>query len=266
MRHFYYIDSDDVETQLGQTSETRVASYSGLGYAPLEHFLQGVPSQHRQLHRGLKFRPRVIQFGMWDFRTSTPLQDTRHTTLLAALTADKGEGTLKIILDDGTDRRIKCYVFQGPDFDSEGRRDWFQSYILRFLCRDPFFFDPTQNSEPKSFTGAVAADIAIENTGHIGAWPYITLNGPLTDPKVQLVTTNEHVELDYAIGGGDHVDIDCEAGTVLENDTTDLIALGKLTKTSVLFDLPRGSHTIRLTCASGTTAMTFKWSSRFLGI
>lgn len=265
MRHFYFIDFDDNETQLGQTAQTRVASYSGLGYAPLEHFLQGVPSQHRQLHRGLKFRPRTIQLGIWDFRTSTPLQDTRHTTLLAALNADKGEGTLKIILDDGTDRRIKCYVFQGPDFDSEGRRDWYQSYILRFLCRDPFFYDPTPESEGDDFNDATPVEFAVDNIGHVGAYPTIVFAAGVENPKIELVSTGEYIHFDsYTVPGGENLTVDCWAGTAKLDVGTNII--GELKKESTMFYLPRGDSTLRLICTTGDTAATVTWYSRFLGI
>ena len=46
---FYWRDPDAAEIQLGQISSSKVLAFSGLGMAPLEHFLQGIPSQDRQL-------------------------------------------------------------------------------------------------------------------------------------------------------------------------------------------------------------------------
>ncbi len=266
MRHFYWIDPDSIEIQLGNTAQTMVADYSGLGYAPLEHFLQGVPSQHRQLCRGLKFRPRTIQLAVWDFRTSISAQDTRHTTLLAALNADRGEGILKIVLNDGTERRIKCFISQGPDFDSEGRRDWFQAYLLRFLARDPFLYDPSQKSESNNFNGATPVDIAVTNSGHIGAYPVITIATAAENPKIELVSTGEDIEFEsYTVPGGENLTVDCWAGTVQLDAGTDKI--GELAKASTLFYIPRGAQTLRLTAAAGTTSLcTITWYDRFLGI
>jgi len=265
-RNFYWIDPDDNEIQLGNTAQTIVASYSGLGYAPLEHFLQGIPSQHKQLHRGLKFRPRVVQLSIWDFRTSTAAQDTRHQTLLTALNADRGEGIFKVVLDDGTERRIGCYVSQGPDFDSAGRRDWFQSYLLRLLARDPFFYDPTQNSESDAFNGAVPVDLAVTNSGHIGAYPTISIAVGAENPKIELVTTGEYIEFDsYTVPGGGPLNVDCWAGTATLVDGTDV--MGEMSKQSTLFYLPRGNSTLRLTAAAGAAELvTVKWYDRFLGI
>ena len=266
MRHWYFIDVDDVETRLGNTAQTFVSEYSGLGYAPIEHWLQGVPSQHRQLHRGLKFRPRIIQLAIWDFRTSISAQDIRHTTLLAALNADRGEGTLKIVLANGDERRIKCYVSQGPDFDSQGRRDWFQAYILRFLARDPFFYNPTQESEFKAFNGVTPADMAVTNNGHIGTYPTISIAVGAENPKIELVSTGEYIEFEsYTVPGGGPLTIDCWAGTIKLVDGTNKIS--EMSKQSTFFYLPRGNDTLRLTAAAGSSQLvTVTWYSRFLGI
>ncbi len=266
MKNFYFIDIDSVETQLGNTAQTMISEYSGFGYAPLEHFLQGIPSQYRQLHRGMKFRPRTMQLAIWDFRTSIAAQDTRHTALLAALNADKGEGILKVVLEDGTERRIKCFISQGPDFDSQGRRDWFQAYLLRFLARDPFFYDPTQKSESDNYNGTANVDIAVTNNGHIGAYPVITIATAAENPKVQLVSTGEYIEFDsYTVPGAENLTIDCWEGTVELDAGTNKI--GELTKASTLFYIPRGAQILRLTAAPGTTSLvTVTWYSRFLGI
>ena len=265
MRHFYFIDADGVETQLGNTAQTMISEYSGLGYASLDHFLQGVPSQHTQLHRGLKFRPRKIQLAIWDFRTSISAQDTRHTALLAALNADKGEGILKVILEDGTERRIKCFISQGPDFDSQGRRDWFQAYLLRFLARDPFLYDPAQKSESDNYNGTANVDIAVTNGGHIGVYPVITIAGAVEDAKIELISTGEYIEFNLTLTGGHHLDIDFAAGTVTYDDTTNYIQY--LTKASTLFDIPRGAQTLRLTAVAGSAGLcTVTWYDRYLGI
>jgi len=264
MRHFYWIDPANNELQLGNTPQSFVSSYSGMGYAPLEHFLQGIPSQHRQFYRGMKFRPRTIQLAIWDFRTSNTEQDNRHQTLLEYLNAEKGEGTLKVILDGGTERRIGCYVSQGPDFDSEGRRDWFQSYIVRFLARDPFFYNPSQQSASDNFNGATPVDVSVDNAGHVDTFPVITITGAVNKPKALLVTTGEYIEFNYNLTAGHHIDIDCAEGTI-NYDDVEMSPL-TLTKQSTLFSIPTGLQTIRLTATAGAGAFSVSWYSRFLGI
>ena len=265
---FYWVDPDDASIQLGDIAASKVMKFSGLGHMPVEHFLQGVPSQHRQLHRGMKFRPRIVQLSIVDRQATAAAQDTRHTTLLAAFNPDRGEGTLKIILNDGsTDRRLNCYV-QELDFLSTDRPCIAanQIYMVRFSARDPFLYDPTQNSESDNFSGASNVDIAVSNSGHIGAYPTIVVAAGAENPKIELVSTGEYIEFEsYTVPGGENLTIDCWAGTVKLDAGTS--KLSELKKESTLFFLPRGADTVRLTAAAGTTALcTVTWYDRYLGI
>lgn len=264
---FTWIDPDDGETALGQSSQSKVKSFSGLGYAPLTHFLQGVPSQDRQLHRGLKYKPRIVQLGIWDHRATATAQGVRQGVLLRALNASRGEGVLKAVLSDGsTTRYLACYVQEGPDFASEDRPVWgaHQFYIVRFVARDPFLYNPTQQSMSTNFNGATAVTRYLTNSGHVVTYPVLTITGAVEDAKITLDTTGEYVELDYSLGSGDHIDIDCQAGTIKLNDVTDMI--GYLTKPSTLFDLPVGAQTLTLTATAGTGAFAVTWYDRYLGL
>lgn len=264
---FTWIDPDSTEIALGDASDSHVKSFSGLGHAPVTHFLQGVPSQHKQLHQGLKFRPRVVQLAISDIQTSAIKQDERQATLLRALNPDRGEGVLKIVLSDGsTTRYLDCYVQEGPDFASEDRLGWgkAQAYIVRLIARDPFLYNPTQQSASGNFNGTTPATIYLNNGGHVGTYPILTITGAVNDLKVELDSTGEYVELDYNLGAGDHIDIDCQAGTIKLNDATSLLA--NLVKASTLFDLPVGAQTLSLTAASGTGAFAVTWYDRYLGL
>jgi len=266
---FYWIDPDAGEVQLGQVSTSRVREFSGLGMAPPQHFLEPIPSQHRQAHRGLKFRPRIVQLSLRDIQASATAQDTRHQTLLTALNPGRGEGTLKMVLSDGsTTRYLDCRVQEGPNFDSADRPLWgaSQLYTVRFVARDPMLYNPVQNSEYKAFNGATPADLAITNSGHIEAYPTISIAVGAENPKVQLLSTGEYVEFEsYTVPAGGPLNIDCWAGTVKLADGTD--KMSELSKPSTLFYLPSGSDTLRLTAAAGTNALcTVTWYSRFLGL
>lgn len=267
--NFYFIDPDAGETQLGQIAASKVRQFSGLGMAPLTHFFEGVPSQHRQAHRGLKFRPRIVQLSLRDIQASATAQDTRHQTLLAALNPDRGEGTLKIVLSDGsTTRYLDCYVQEGPDFAGADRPVWgaSQLYTVRLVARDPFLYNPTQNSESKAFNGVTPADLAVTNSGHTGAYPTVSIAVGAENPKVQLLSTGEYIQFEsYTVPAGGPLNIDCWAGTVKLADGTD--KMSELSKQSTFFYLPRGADTLRLTAAAGSSQLvTVTWYSRFLGI
>jgi hypothetical protein len=264
---FYWLDPDGGSTQLGQVSASKVKEFSGLGMAPVEHFLQSLPSQHRQLHRGLKFRPRVVQLGIWDHQASAAAQDTRHQTLLTALNSDRGEGTLKAVLSDGsTTRYLDCYVQEGPDFSSGDRPLWagHQFYVVRFVAPDPFLYDPSQQSANGNFNGATPVNIAVTNSGHIGTYPTLIITGAVNTPKVMLVSTGEYIEFAYNLTAGHHIDIDCQEGTIKLDDS--VMAPLTLTKPSTLFAISRGSQILRLTATSGTGAFSCAFYNRYLGI
>jgi len=264
----YWIDAGAGSTQLHSVSSTKIASFSGFGMAPVEHHSQGIPSQHRRLHRGLKFKPRTVQLAVWDHQVNAANQDTRHQTLLTALNPDRGAGYLKVVLHDGTERRLKCRVLEGPDFRSEDRPVWgkHQFYIVRFLALDPFWFNPTQQSESDNFDGVTPVDIAVTNNGQMGAYPTIIFATASENPKVELVSTGEYIEFDsYTVPGGENLTVDLWAGTVKLDAGTDKIS--ELKKASTLFDIPRGAQTLRLTAAAGTTSLcTITWYDRFLGV
>jgi len=266
---FTWITPDGEQVTLGQIAASKVRQYSGLGMAPIQHFLEPIPSQHRQSHRGLKFRPRIVQLSLIDRQASATAQDTRHQTLLTALNPDRGEGTLKIVLSDGsTTRYLDCYVQEGPSFDGADRPVWGanQFYTVRFVARDPMLYNPTQQSESKAFNGETPADLAITNNGHIGAYPTISIAVGAENPKVQLLSTGEYVEFEsYTVPAGGPLNIDCWAGTVELADGTS--KMDELKKESTMFFLPRGADTLRLTAAAGSSQLvTVTFYDRYLGI
>ena len=263
---FYWREPGGAEIQLGQTSATKVKAFSGLGMAPLEHFLQGLPTQHRQLHRGMKFRPRVVQLALWDRRASASAQESRQVALLAALNPDKGEGTLKIVLNDGTIRYLDCYVQEGPDFASSDRPRWggSQFYTVRFVALDPFLYDPDQKSVSGNFNGSVEVELTATNSGDMGTYPTITIAGEVQSPRIELDTGEYLYFPSYTVPAGGQVTIDCQEGTVTLADGTN--GISELASGSTFFYIPRGSHTLTLTCTSGTSQVTVAWYDRYLGI
>jgi len=264
---FTWIDPDAGEIVLGKSSVSRVKMFSGLGMAPLQHFLQEVPSQHAQFHRGLKFRPRIVQLGIWDQQASAIAQDARHQTLLTALNADRGEGTLKIVMSDGsTTYYLDCYIQEGPDFASEDRPQWGQQqlYVVRFVARNPFLYNITPVTDNDNFDGANPVDLALTNAGQMGAYPTIIIAGAAEDAKLELISTGEVIEFDYNLTGGNHIDINCQTGVINYNDAAmDPLTL---TKASVLFKIPTGAQTVRLTATAGTGLCTVSFLNRYLGI
>jgi len=266
---FTWIDADDNSEILGDTANRVVSRYSGLGMAPIETFLQQLPFEHQQKRLDTKFRPRIVQLLINDKRSTVAAQQSAADTLLARLNPDVGEGTLKIILDDGTERRLDCMVVAGPELSQENRLGTgaLRSYLVRFEAANPFLYDPTQKTQSDNFDGATPVNISCSNAGNMGSFPVITIAGPVTHPVVTLTGTGEFVNLDYEIGVGSTVTIDCDPAlkTCKLADGNNLA--GYVSKTSTYFDLERGSNTVQISASAGSTGLIeIAWYSRFTGI
>ena len=267
IEEFYFVDSDDVSFQIAFTSSRVLLGHAGMGMADVEHFAQGIPGQHRSLHLGHKFRPRYLTFHFRDIASDRDTMWSHHQDWLGAFNPDKGEGYIRAILSDATERRLDCRFVDGLNFDSDDRTGPFlQGDIVQVQAMDPFWYDPSQNSESDNFNGATPVDIAVTNSGHIGAYPTIVFATGTENPKVELTSTGEYIEFpSYTVPGGENLNIDLWAGTVKLDDGTSKIS--ELKKESTMFFLPRGSDTLRLTAAAGTTSLcTITFYSRFLGL
>lgn len=265
LEEFYYVDADSNSFQISFTSSRVLLGHAGMGMADVEHLTQRIPSQHRSLHLGHKFRPRYLTFRFRDIASDRDSLWSHHQDWLGAFNPDKGEGYIRVILSDATERRLDCRFVDGLKFDSDDRTGPFlQGDIVQVLAVDPFWYDPSQNSESDNFNGATPVNIACNNVGHIRAYPVITVAGAVEDAKLELVSTGEVIEFDYNLTAGHHLDIDCAEGTINYDDSA--MDPLKLTKASVLFYIPRGAQTIRLTCSSGVSQVTVSWYSRFQGL
>ena len=265
IEQYFFVDSDDVSFQIAFTSSRVLLGHAGMGMADVEHFAQRIPSQHRSLYLGHKFRPRYLTFRFLDLAAGRDAMWSHHQDWLGAFNPDKGEGYIRVILSDGTERRLDCRFNDGLKFDSDARDGPFvQGDIVQVQAMDPFLYNPTQQSESDNFNGATPVDIALTNNGHMGAYPTIVISGAVTNPKLTLVSTSEVIEFTTTVGAGSHIDIDTQEGTIHLNDV-DMDPL-TLTKPSVLFSIPRGAQILRLTCTSGTSQATVTWYDRFLGI
>lgn len=266
---FYWIDADDNEEQLGDTANRVVSRHSGLGMAPIDRFLQAIPFEHQQKHVGMRFRPRIVQLLINDKRSTVAAQQSAADTLMARLNPDLGEGKLKILLDDGTERRLDCMVIAGPELSQENRlgSGALRSYLVRFQAANPFLYDPTQKTESDNFNGATPVDISCNNAGNMGSFLVITIAGLVTHALIALSETGEFIDLDYEIGEGDTVTIDCapDQKTCKLQDGTNLA--GYVSKTSAYFDLERGTNTVQISADAGSSGLcTARWYNRYTGI
>ncbi len=229
-----------------------VLSFSGLGTPPIEYITQRGPFQHGATVKDFFLAPRTIQLLIrQDFKDRTDWWAGRATLLdnirpnRQIISTASVPGSLEWCVADGTRRRINAFIADGPTFEPRQLGSWdewaFQE-VLRFICFDPIFFNPTRvdlsfaltlDAElvfpidfPIEFGDGIVADTL--NVSYVGTWetfPTIVIVGPLENPIIRNVTTGEKLEFAIDIAAGRTVTIDLAYGvkTVVDDLGNNLI-------------------------------------------
>lgn len=264
---YTWIDGDDNSFTLSPdtTNDRYLLEVSGLGLPEVERFVSKRPYDHGQTKQGWRYTARHIDL-ILAFRSSSPSALwTDMADWASAFNAERGTGTLKMVLQDDTERRIDCDVAGiiplGSDDRPTGR---IQIVAIPLIADDPLLYNPSQNSENKTFSGSNNVDISCTNNGDIKTWPTIEIAGEVVNPVITHVNTDATLTFSYTVANGHTVTIDCEAGTIVLDDDTNL--MDKIAKTDEFFKLVAGANTVRITADSGTSACTVKWYDRFVAL
>jgi len=121
-------------------------------------------------------------------------------------------------------------------------------------------------SIPFSFTGGTGGATTIVNAGDAVAYPLITLDGPLTNPRITNSTVGRFLQLNLTINTGSSVVIDMRNKTIVQGGTTNRI--NAMTSTSKWWWIDPGANTIALSTSvaseAGTAAIT--WHDAYSGL
>jgi hypothetical protein len=203
-----------------------------------------------------------------------------------ALDPLKGEGTLTVVIGPWAGRQLVCVYEAGLEDLAE---EWplLGLTVLAFRAADPYWQDATESSSTATinstgftwfpFAGSwaaqplilgasdVFAQLTINNTGDVDAWPVITVIGPGTDLHLTNQTTGKDLLLTGPIAAGSTVVIDTRPGR--KTVTIDGVnAFSRLTATSSLWPLVPGPNRVSIGFATGTaqSKVTFAWRNRWL--
>jgi len=262
----YYV-AGGTSFQLAVTDERNVIDLLDVGLPRIQHDETPRPYSHGSYHRGWRFGSRTFNLLFIDEATDRDEAWTHRGEWLRAFNPELGEGYLRAILSDLTERRIACRVVDGLDFSSDNflaKSQCTQLVPVQLLATEPFWYNPTQQSATGNFA-AGAVDISCVNAGDVPTWPIIEIAGEVVAPSITLVETSDSITLTgYTVAAGRTAIINADAGTVALDDGTRLWEY--VPKTSNLFALERGTNTIRITATSGTSACTVRWYNRYLGL
>lgn len=149
--------------------------------------------------------------------------------------------------------------------------------VVEFHCTDPRIYSSSLTSlsttqavsgggltfpavAPLAFAGVASGGlVTATNAGEFGAPWTATISGPVTDPRIENVSTGQTVAFVGTVASGQTLVVSSLNRTVLLNGTTSRYSW--LVGSSQWFDLAAGDNTIRFAGTSGTGSMTFNFRS-----
>jgi hypothetical protein len=302
----FYISPDGEQYNFNDEVDHFLFSFEGEGMPPIDYRTQRGPFQHGETLVDYFLRPRVIQLvhrrqdcnrqGYWDARRDLIdfVRPNRQTGGLLE------PGILRKTFPDGTRLDINAIIQEGPRFRPRQLNEWDEfgfTEVLRFICHDPTFFDPDQDSLTFSLPtyshlvfpvtlvpgddmvfgiSTIEESDTISYTGTWLTYPTIVLTGPMENPVVENITTDEKLELEYNIDEGEVVTITLEYGNkaVTNGGGTDLV--GTLSTDSDLGtfhiapdpEAPDGNNQIDVSFggANENSQIVISYYTRFIGI
>jgi hypothetical protein len=153
--------------------------------------------------------------------------------------------------------------------------------MVQFFATDPLIYDGTEDSEVSTlptaggglefpatapFTfGAVSTGGTINavNSGTFHTSPTFRIDGPVTNPRIENVTTGQTLSFTGTVADGDYLEVDVDARTVLLNGTASRYSW--IDADAEWWDLPPGTSEVTFRASTTTAAtLTMTWRSAWV--
>jgi hypothetical protein len=269
----------------------------GLGQSPVLRLETSGAQQHGATSRGFFLRPRNFALALGFEATSrNEYWNTRRQDLVRLFRPNASPIQLKFTLPTSEVYQIDCHYIGGLDFPYTARVAYLESVTLELRAPDPTLYNPVESNEifalgagGSSFTvplpipwpiGASTLDVTrpIAYTGSWSAYPIIRIVGPITNAKIENLTTEEVLDFTgTTITAGHWYEIDTrygykqvvdDLGNIVTDDLTDDSDLG-----TFHLEAPEGvvaskTNDIRVTGSSVTSAteVYMRYNTRYTGI
>lgn len=281
------------EFSLDDGSLCRLRSFTGWGMSPLHRLSERGPMQHGETDRGYRLDPRlgtlILQLesvtleSMWALRSQ-----------LLNLFKPANNPKLKWVLPSGLTVQIDCHYHDDMTLEWTPDKWGAQSIAVTLRCPDPTFYDPVQISIPFGLSGGgtgwgipwaipwnlgqstLDQTVGITYTGTFRTYPTIRFVGPITNPAIYNLTTNEKLAFTVSIAGGDYYEIDCRYGIKSVVDSSGVNRIDKLTTDSDLTNFHIAEHPEALgginsfrvtgTGINANTQIYLRYYNRYVGI
>ena len=123
---------------------------------------------------------------------------------------------------------------------------------------------------PMDMSAGGSVETAINNAGDTGAFPFITIRGPIEDPTISNQTTGDSMSIDYTLtSSAERIEIDVETRTVLYFATDISAGVNIRDKFSGdWFEIASGTNSIKLVVADTTDTgyIIISWRDAYLGV
>lgn len=266
-----------------------ILNATGWGMPPIDFITQQGPFQHGANVRDFFLEPRIIQLlieqefcdrdAYWSGRNS--LLDAIRPNRFYYLYRQVVAGKLRRLLSTGEIRDLDVFIQAGPEFGRQlGQwNEWGFRELLRFVAYNPVVYNPEQQTQSNWSlpNGAVddTQDVTYEGTWE--EYPTLVITGPLNNPYITNITTNQHIALTYNIPNGRVVTITLTYGAKTVTDDLGNNLIGVVTTDSDLAEFRlapdpeayNGVNRINIQGAGSvlnTTDFEVQWYKRYIGI
>lgn len=282
---FFWIDAKGDETPLSDSPNIRVlVGPTGRFMPPVDLVEQQVPFQAGTRLKQLYVKSREIDLPLGITGTSKSDLRVQIRNILNMFNPTLGDGTLKIVNEDGSQRLINCRYSSGLEIQETGLL-W-QNVIIVLKAFDPFWYDDSSivqtfnlNENPGLFfpilplrlaSSTVFADVTINNTGDVETYPEWIITGPGESIKITNLTTGDVIYLDNpdaVLDAGETITIDTSpfAKTVTKSDGSNWFYT--LSDDSSLWALQEGNNNIQIEMANATSdsSIQLTYKNRYWG-
>lgn len=274
----YWIDANGTEQPLSDNNFKVLSGMNGRFMPPVSIVEEEVPFQAGTRKRNVKIGARDVDIPLF-IQAESEIELRQLMRRVMQMINPFKEGKLKSIAADGSQRELHCQYIAGmegaEDRDSKGF--WWQKAVLIFRAFDPFWYDSNTivqtftSGQPSTFfpffplrlsSSSVFADISINNTGDVEAFPECIIKGIGENIILRNLTTGEVTNIETSLGVGESITIDTRPfyKTVKKNDGTNLYHT--LTDDSSLWSLQQGINNIRIEMSNTNAESSVQLSYR----
>lgn len=287
-----WIDPTGVQTTLTDQPNVEVRyGLTGRFMPPVDARDEVAPLQPGSRLRQVRHETREVDLPIRVFGTSEATLRTTLRQFVRLLDPVRGDGRLRALAPDGSQRELVCrYVGGLQGQEEETLLGFAQDAVVVLRAYEPYWLD--LNDQTNAYTlgapagsffplpplrlssSAIFAAQSIANGGDVDAWPVWTLTGPGDTPTIRNLTTGKWLQLSGSVSAGQQVTIDTRprttsapnGKTVTAGDGSNWFA--RLVPGSALWPLEPGSNSIQIEFGAATSASTvaYRYRPRYLTV